>query len=119
MSEVIRSCFDDLMEAHNHYMWAIMDHMSGDNEHGRHTWEHMVALAAAIRKIIRALDRKLTREQARIDRTIQEIDRLMALQEEAGDDLPRGNMQKRTRNKIIIPELIKDIHPEHPLLYLQ
>ena len=98
MSEVIRSCFDDMLEAHNHYMWAIMDYMSGDNEHGRHTecWrtrEHMVALAAAIRKIIRALDRKLTREQARIDRTIGEIDRLMALQEEAGDDLPRGNMQ--------------------------
>ena len=88
----------DMLEAHNHYMWAIMDHMSGDNEHGRHTecWrarENMVALAAAIRKIIRTLDRKLAREQARIDRTRGEIDRLMALLEEAGDELPRGNIQ--------------------------
>ena len=98
MSEVIRSCLDDMLEAHNHYMWAIMDHMSGDNEHGRHSecWrarENMVALAAAIRKIIRTLDRKLAREQARIDRTRGEIDRLMALLEEAGDELPRGNIQ--------------------------
>ena len=49
-----------------------MDHMSGDYEHGRHaecwrTRENMVVLAAAIRKIIRALDRKL-RERAGTNR---------------------------------------------------
>ena len=70
-------------------MWALMENMSGDYEHGIHaecwrTRENMVALAAAIRKIIRALDRKLAREKAQIDRNREEIDRLMALLEEAG-----------------------------------
>ena len=98
MSEVIHSCLDDMLEAHKHYMWAVMDHMSGDNVHGRPTecWraqENMVVLAAAIRKIIRALDRKLVREQAGIDRTRGEFDQMMALLEDAGDELPGGNMQ--------------------------
>ena len=41
----------------------------------------MVALTTAIRKIIRALDRKLAKEQARIDKTRSKIGQLMALLE--------------------------------------
>ena len=50
----------------------------------------MVALATAIRKIIRALDRKLAKEQARIDKIRSNIGQLMALLEEAGEELPRA-----------------------------
>ena len=93
MSEVIRSCLDSMLDAHNQYMWAIIYHLGGDHEHAHKCWrtrDDMVALATAIRKIIRALDRKLAKEQARIDKIRSNIGQLMALLEEAGEELPRG-----------------------------
>ena len=49
-------------------MWAIIDHLSGDQEHERNvecwrTRDYMLALAAVIIKLIRTLDMKLAKEQ--------------------------------------------------------
>ena len=57
-----------MLDAHYQYMWAIMHHLSGDQEHERNlecrrTRDYMVALAAVIIKITRTSDRKLAKEQ--------------------------------------------------------